>query len=497
MRYGIISDLHSNKQALTAVLADIKANGVDEIVCLGDVVGYGPSPVEVLDLARKNASHFVLGNHDAVVAGKMSPENFNDNARFFIDWTCEALENSGAAEFFNTVPLILKADDLRLSHGEFEDPGRFGYIIDDQEAIASFNCCEEALLFIGHSHVPGLYVVGNSGVPHWLSPQNFKLEEEKRYIVNVGSVGQPRDDDVCASYCIYDVAKKDVLFRKVPFDLSLFRDDLARNSLPQTAYFLTLDQSTAAVPTKDLLEFTPLSAETAVKMEHEVRDLQQTVADLKKSKRRLLCLLILMAMVFAIFGSLYFSGVFGGDKANNLYRINSLLNTIGPELRGLAEEKELLSMPEKAQKVTKEFPLDKWSVKLTNPELQKVEVIKDEESKVYVFVIRSSEPSVIEISSLKVPAQKGMRFCASASFKNIRFDSGLVELLLEQELEDGSRKTILLKEPKNLAEAKKWVFTSLTQEKNAPLTRDGNIIMTIRTRISGEVQIRNCSMFRK
>jgi predicted phosphodiesterase len=502
MRYAIISDLHSNRQALTAVLADIKNMGVDEIVCLGDVIGYGPSPAEVFDLARDNVNHFIMGNHDAVVAGMMSPENFNDNAKFLIEWTCSALEKSGAADFFNTVPLVLKGNDLRFSHGEFENPGRFGYIIENDEALASFNFCSETLLLTGHSHVPGIFVIGDSGVPHWLAPQNFGLEEGKRYIVNAGSVGQPRDDDVRASYCIYDVIKKDIFFRKVPFNVSLFRDDLVKNSLPETAYFLTLDKAAPPASAKELIEFTPLTADTSVKMDIEVQDLQQTVAELKKSKIRLLVLLILMIIVFVGFGLVFFLGVFDNKKTPEVYRVNSVLSTLAPDLRSLTVGRELLSMPVGITKsVSKETPLDKWGVTITNPELQKVSVIKEVDSKEneeYVFSVRSSEESLVEISSLPIPATKGMRFNATCGFKKIRYDSGFVALLLQQQLEDGTWKTIMRKEPKNFVDYEEWGrMISLTQPTNTPLTADDNIRLTIRIRLLGEVQIRKCKLKRK
>jgi len=501
MRYAIISDLHSNRQALAAVLDDIKDMGVDEIVCLGDVIGYGPSPAEVFDLARDNVQHFIMGNHDAVVAGMMSPENFNDNAKFLIEWTCSALEKSGAADFFNTVPLVLKGDDLRFSHGEFENPGRFGYIIDDDEALTSFNCCSESLLLTGHSHIPGIFVIGNSGIPHWLPPQNFGLEEEKRYIVNAGSVGQPRDDDTRASYCVYDVIKKDIFFRKVTFDLNAFRDDLAKNSLPQTVYFLTLDQAVPALPAKELIEFTPLSAEASVKMENDVKELQETVAELKRSKKRLLVLLVLMIFVLSAFCVLYFAGAFDVEKVGKLYRVNSVLNSISPDLRALTVGRELLSMPSKTTKtVSEEYPLDKWSVVLSNPELQRVSVIKEVSPKgkeEYLFSVRSSEESLIEISSLPVPARKGMRFNAVCGLKKIRYDSGFVALLLQQELDDGSWKILMRKEPKNFAEVKKWMLVSLTQPKKDSLTETRNIRVVIRIRLEGEVLVRRCQLKRK
>ena len=222
MRTAILSDVHANLQALNVVLTDIFSVGVDRIISLGDLVGYGPQPAEVLEVAYARLGHFVLGNHDAVIAGRMDPGVFNPAARAMIDWTASRVAGKARA-FLATQPYILTGTAFRCSHGNPASPATFAYLLEAADASAAWSAAPEPCLFVGHSHVPGLYVLGPSGTPHWLAPQDFAFEEQKRYIVNVGAVGEPRDGDVRASYCIFDEERREVFFRRVAFDLEAYR----------------------------------------------------------------------------------------------------------------------------------------------------------------------------------------------------------------------------------------------------------------------------------
>ena len=230
MRIAVISDIHSNLRAWNAVLADIASLKADRILCLGDLVGYGPSPVEVLESAYRHVHGFVLGNHDAVVAGKMSPDVFNDSARRLILWTRDRIGPRGA-RFLGQLPLVLSGNGMRCAHANFVRPAAFDYVLEPEDAAASWAAAPEQILFVGHTHVPQLFVIGASGTPHRLDAQDFQMEDGKRYIVNVGAVGLPRDPDGRASYAIYDDAARTVEFRRVPFDMDAFRDDVARSGL--------------------------------------------------------------------------------------------------------------------------------------------------------------------------------------------------------------------------------------------------------------------------
>lgn len=226
MRYAFVSDIHGNLPAWKTVLSDISLRNIDRIICLGDTVGYGPQPAECLQSVYSHAHDMVLGNHDAVVCGRMDPSVFNDRAQRVISWTRAQLgEKAGA--FFKNLPLVLTGPGFRCTHGSFDDPARFGYVATPEDAAESFRRCPEQLLFVGHSHRAGFFLTGGSGAVYAVEPQDFALEEGKRYLVNVGSVGSPRDGDPRASYVIYDDAAQSVYFQRVTFDMDAFRAAVA------------------------------------------------------------------------------------------------------------------------------------------------------------------------------------------------------------------------------------------------------------------------------
>ena len=231
MRYAILSDVHANAAALRAVLTDAADMHAERIVCLGDVLGYGPEPVEALELVYRRAHVCLAGNHDDAVSGRCSADDFTDIAaaailrhrsvlaQKAIDWLrhlpyeCEfAAADGGTAD-----------GAFACAHGDFSDPKHFDYVLEPADAMPSWRERSEQLLFVGHTHKPGIFVLGESGVPHALVPMDFVLEDGKRYLVNVGSVGYPRSG-VCRSfYCIYDDQSRAVFFRSLPFDLEQYR----------------------------------------------------------------------------------------------------------------------------------------------------------------------------------------------------------------------------------------------------------------------------------
>ena len=192
MKCAIVSDIHANRQAWNAALLDIRSQGIDRICCLGDIVGYGPNPTETLESVYSNVDYLVLGNHDAVICGKMDPSLFNEKARRIIDWTRNQLGND-AVKFLKTLPLSVSSHFFRGTHGDFSVPSSFNYIIEPEDALDSWSTVPENLLFVGHTHQPGIFLLGQSGIPRMVEPQDFVLEEGKRFLVNVGSIGQPRD----------------------------------------------------------------------------------------------------------------------------------------------------------------------------------------------------------------------------------------------------------------------------------------------------------------
>ena len=217
MRYAIVSDIHANLGAWRTALADIADMRVDRIVCLGDVVGYGAEPVEVLESVHRKAFAVLMGNHDAAVCGKMDPQVFTSRAQQAVRRHRELVSEKGL-QWLSQLPLVLAAPGFRCAHGDFGAPAAYNYILDAEEALPSWKAASEQLMFVGHTHCPGIHVIGKSGTPHALASGDFTLERGKRYIVNPGSIGYPRSREGRSTYCIYDDSAQTVVFRSLPFD---------------------------------------------------------------------------------------------------------------------------------------------------------------------------------------------------------------------------------------------------------------------------------------
>ena len=221
MKYAIISDIHANESALRHVLADAASQGADQVVCLGDVVGYGPLPRETLARARKCCAVVLAGNHDDAVSGRRDADDFIDLAGEAVIRHREALAKDELA-WLTELPYACELEGAVAAHGDFTDPKAFNYIGDEQAASDNFRATDATLMFVGHTHVPCLFLTGQSGKVYRLEPQDFVLEPGKRYIVNPGSVGCPRENNgTCqSSYVLYDTAERIVSFRFLPFAVS-------------------------------------------------------------------------------------------------------------------------------------------------------------------------------------------------------------------------------------------------------------------------------------
>ncbi|MFA6568409.1 MAG: metallophosphoesterase family protein [Victivallales bacterium] len=519
MRYAIVSDLHANRPALKSVLADIASSNIDEIICLGDIVGYGPNPAEVLEIAYSKIHHFVLGNHDAVIGGKITSENFNDDARMMIEWTSRALDDK-AVNFFNSLPLEVKGDNFRCAHGEFANPGRFGYILEADEAIDSFNACNDQIMFAGHSHVPGLFVVGKSGIPHWVDPVDFGIENEKRYIVNVGSVGLPRDDGIRSCYCIFDTEKRDVLFRKVAFDIDEYIACQKKSKAPDSpTYFIDIYHEQAPRPIRDIIDFRRISAENTVKTDVDVVSLEKRVHNLKKTRANLLITLIILLVGIISISSFYLMKRIEADKSKTEEeKAKSKLSEVSKEVRKYKKtvydasktysgqippqkDAELISVPGGREGiVSAATPLDSWTTILTDPEMQRVAVEKSDDKTSGImptFRISSGNPAEIKLCSISIPAEKGMRFSASAQFKKKKLSSGYVELVIEEELPDGTIKQLEHNIPDEINKSDKWTRkTSVTLGKNDAIKENSKVRFVVRGQFTGEILVRKCSFKR-
>ncbi len=213
LQYAIISDIHSNLEALQAVLRDIESRGITEIVCLGDVIGYGPNPRECLDLIRKHCRLCLMGNHDHAVL--YEPTNFNLAAERASYWTRRLLEEeperevrNSRWEFLGSLPIRVKERDLLYVHASPRRPINEYIFPEDvftnpQKVVANFERLDSKICFVGHTHQPGVFLDDPYfDPPHELPDSPYYEIDEERAIVNVGSVGQPRDRDPRASYVV-------------------------------------------------------------------------------------------------------------------------------------------------------------------------------------------------------------------------------------------------------------------------------------------------------
>jgi diadenosine tetraphosphatase ApaH/serine/threonine PP2A family protein phosphatase len=194
VRLAIISDIHSNLQALTRVFELIDDQSVDQIVCLGDMVGYGGNPNECVQLIRERCGIILRGNHDAAAIDSSVADSFTKNARIAATWTRGQLEEENRA-FLETLPLTANLDGALFVHASPYEPGSWYYVLSEEEVEAAFRSFSESICFIGHSHFPGIF--SEDGPVR-------SVTKESRYLVNVGSVGQPRDGDPRLSYGIFD-----------------------------------------------------------------------------------------------------------------------------------------------------------------------------------------------------------------------------------------------------------------------------------------------------
>jgi predicted phosphodiesterase len=218
MVYAIISDVHANLIALSCVLKDARSCGAGKILCLGDVVGYGPEPEPVATMIRTHAALTLAGNHDDAVSGRLDAADFIGIAADAVARHREALSKDNL-EWLKSLRHVYSGKSFSCAHGDFTSPESFEYVSCESEAAANFAATKAQLMFVGHSHVPGIFITGASGKVYSLPPTDFTLEDGKRYIVNPGSVGYPRTDgSICEStYILYDDAERTITFRRIPF----------------------------------------------------------------------------------------------------------------------------------------------------------------------------------------------------------------------------------------------------------------------------------------
>jgi len=230
MRYAILSDVHGNLESLERALA--LAAPDDVVVSLGDVVGYGPNPNECIAALRKRARHAVLGNHDLAAVENFGVEGFNRAARAAMGWTQGVLDDASRA-WLNLLPYELRFPDFLLVHGA--PVSYFEYILDKDAAARAFEQTDAPIVFVGHTHIAEYWVRdgdGGIGHRHMQHGGELKLEEGKRYIVDVGSVGQPRDLNPQPCFVTYDPERRRVEWTRYDYPIEEVQRKMRAARLP-------------------------------------------------------------------------------------------------------------------------------------------------------------------------------------------------------------------------------------------------------------------------
>jgi diadenosine tetraphosphatase ApaH/serine/threonine PP2A family protein phosphatase len=230
VRYAILSDIHGNLHALEEVLRKVDELGVEEIVCLGDVVGYGAFPNEVVDLVRDRALITIKGNHDEAALDAAQEKYFNAWAVEAIRWTRDQLTGDSVS-FLDGLPYVSRIDDVLLVHASPREPEKWRYILSPQAAASEFDAFEESFCLIGHTHVPMIVLRTEVGASELLEDE-VALPVGARVVMNVGSVGQPRDGDPRACFALIDVEDRSASLVRVRYDAEAAHRRIIEAGLP-------------------------------------------------------------------------------------------------------------------------------------------------------------------------------------------------------------------------------------------------------------------------
>jgi predicted phosphodiesterase len=238
LRYLILSDIHSNLEALEKCLT-LAEGRYDQVLCLGDLVGYGPDPNTVIERVRPLAKAIVRGNHDKACCGLMDPQEFNILARLATDWTRGQLTPEHF-DFLHSLPEgPIAIDGFELVHGSPADEDE--YIFDSLEAVRAFRAATSPLVFFGHTHQQGGFLLTadqrfravRSSPKRDDAPASFSLDPHVHYLINPGSIGQPRDGDWRAGFAIFDADERRMDYYRTPYNLEFTQRKMRKEGLPE------------------------------------------------------------------------------------------------------------------------------------------------------------------------------------------------------------------------------------------------------------------------
>ncbi|NLP01783.1 MAG: metallophosphoesterase family protein [Fibrobacter sp.] len=234
MRFAFISDIHANLEALEAVLKDIDGQSIDEVICLGDIVGYGANPNECVEIVNKRCPVTLLGNHDAAAVDLLSTQHFNIHAKIAIEWTSRNLKKE-SRQFLRSQPYKHQKLQMTLVHATPYEPNMWYYITSLEEAAFNFQFFDSQLCFIGHTHIPLIIVLDKNNELYVHQDTSVCLHdvEGARLLINVGSVGQPRDRNPGSCYGIFDSEKGVFSYRRVTYNIEKAQAKMKKARMPE------------------------------------------------------------------------------------------------------------------------------------------------------------------------------------------------------------------------------------------------------------------------
>lgn len=230
MKFAIIADIHANLDAFQVVLADIKEQKCTHYACVGDVVGYGANPRECLKIVRDLGMPVVKGNHDEYCSMDENLEGFNAHAAEAVTWTRKQLTEE-ERQWLRDLKYFRLVTSFSMVHATLDGPQRWGYVFDKLAAAASFTYQNTSVCFFGHTHVPVAFIRDANQVRGG-TYSKFKVDPSKKYFVNVGSVGQPRDNNPKAAYVVYDVDEGTIELRRLEYDIAAAQKKILDAGLP-------------------------------------------------------------------------------------------------------------------------------------------------------------------------------------------------------------------------------------------------------------------------
>lgn len=236
MKYGIFGDIHGNLEALEAVLADMEEQGVTHPLCLGDLVGYGANPAECLEVVRAMGCPVVRGNHDDLVPQGKAPDSFSDAAKESLSYARRCLD-PGQLNFLRRLPMIWTEDPITLVHATLDGPEGWGYLSTRLEAETSFLYQKTPLCFVGHTHRPCAFAQEKEVRPLEFRQVDIhpdRTKQGRKFLFNIGSVGQPRDGDWRAAYAIFSPQEHMVDLRRVNYNIEKATSKILKAGLPES-----------------------------------------------------------------------------------------------------------------------------------------------------------------------------------------------------------------------------------------------------------------------